>query len=442
MPDPTTGTPRPLGLGGIRAILREVGPAPVAAPVPAPEAAWREGDRLARPMGLGGIRSILSDLNRQAGSLPPTPPAPEGPPPAPWPAPAPEREAPLPTPRASRPWSPLREEGPPPAAQPAPRALPVEAGQQAPAAAPKPAKAPATKPAPSPEAKAPAAAPKAPEAKPSAPQAGKAPEAKPSAPKAVKAPSGDEYRPQALSAHGRFAGLAEVGRPMASGAEGPAVVAVQEALQAMAFVIPAGATGSYGPQTTQAVKNFQAFAGLPRTGKLDAATWKALERLAPPPGLNAWDPGADPGPIPSPDLGQGKKARVVVGIGQHRAFLFDKAGKLVKIYAVRTGREGMDTKPGLRVVDGKNDNPKEISDRFWPDAGGRAFGDRLLGLTQYDLATGKKVSSPHNGQELHGTDQEASIGRDFSHGCVGLTNADIHEIYNAVSVGSLVRFDA
>ena len=59
-----------------------------------------------------------------------------------------------------------------------------------------------------------------------------------------------------------------------------AIARVQQALLSMAFFIPGGADGAYGPGATQAMKNFQAAAGLPRTGQLDAATLRQLDRLA------------------------------------------------------------------------------------------------------------------------------------------------------------------
>ena len=94
----------------------------------------------------------------------------------------------------------------------------------------------------------------------------------------------------------------------------------------------------------------------------------------------------------------------------------------------------------MKVIDGKNDDPRSVSNALWPDAGGRAFGTRLLNLTDYDPATGRVYKGAHAGQELHGTYQDSSIGRDFSHGCVGLRNADIEEVFDQLGNGELVKF--
>lgn len=262
----------------------------------------------------------------------------------------------------------------------------------------------------------------------------------------------DTLRTRTPFANRRFAAHADLGqvhagRVLRPGATTAGVAAVQRALIDMGFAVPGGPGGYYGAQTTQALKNFQTMAGLEADGVLGPQTMRALDKYAPPPGLTSWAPGADPGPIPDPDLGNGKKARVIVSISQHRAFMFDKAGNLEKIYGVRTGKadhadgRGGRTTPGVRVVTGKNNDPTEVSNRLWPESGGAAFGTRLIDLTHVDPATGRRLPDG-NGQELHGTYQEGSIGRDFSHGCVGLTNQDIEEIYDKVRVGEFVRFDA
>jgi hypothetical protein len=139
---------------------------------------------------------------------------------------------------------------------------------------------------------------------------------------------------------------------------------------------------------------------------------------------------------------------MVVSIGQHRAFLFDASGQLVKIYGVRTGTggqangRGSETVPGVRTVTGRNSDPTAISQILWPESNGKAFGTRLLDLTLTDPATGKTRAGEGNGQELHGVYAENTIGLDASHGCVGFRNRDIEEIFPKLRNGDFVRFDA
>ena len=257
--------------------------------------------------------------------------------------------------------------------------------------------------------------------------------------------SGSPFANRRFAAHADLAAVFN-GQVLRPGDTSAGIAAVQRALIDQGFVVPGGASGYYGAQTQQALSNFQNAAGLEADGILGPKTMKALDRYAPAPGKTAWDPGSDRSLVPNPVVAPGKKARVVIAIGQHRAFSFDKSGNLIKIYGVRTGRDGHAdgrggaTKPGVRVVDGKNSDPTEISRRLWPESEGKAFGTRLIDLNMFDPVTGKR-SDAYAGQELHGTYQEASIGRDFSHGCVGVTNADIEYIYENLKVGDFVRFD-
>lgn len=264
------------------------------------------------------------------------------------------------------------------------------------------------------------------------------------------APPSDAYTPAPRSGHPRFTGdtrlaaIAAGSTVLAKGVSGPTVQKLQQALVDMAFTIPAGPTGFFGPETENALKNFQSAAQLPVTGQLDADTMKALEKHAPAPGKKAWSTGEAHALVPSPKLPNGKVARAVVDISSHRLFLFDKAGQLTKIYGVRTGngQNGWGTKPGVKIVDGKNADPRSVSDALWPESGGKAFGTRLINLTDYDPKTGRAYLGPNKGQELHGTYQDYSIGRDFSHGCVGLKNGDIEEIFDQLKNGELIKFEA
>jgi peptidoglycan hydrolase-like protein with peptidoglycan-binding domain len=60
------------------------------------------------------------------------------------------------------------------------------------------------------------------------------------------------------------------------GDEGPAVVAVQYLLRAEGYALEADSI--FGPITETAAMDFQAGAGLPANGVIDAQTWRALVR--------------------------------------------------------------------------------------------------------------------------------------------------------------------
>lgn len=239
----------------------------------------------------------------------------------------------------------------------------------------------------------------------------------------------------------RFSGHAELqdvraGAVLKPGAKGAGVQAVQQALLDLGFALNGGADGAFGQKTLQALQNFQASQKLPVTGTLDAATLRALDEVAPAPGLKAWeDPNLSPKAFEQPQVVRGQVSRVVIGIAQHRLFMFDQNGQLEKILPIASGKRGTDTQPGIKVVDGKVADPTNIAKQLWPESGGKAFGKRLVGLSWLDPKTGR---TSHSGEELHGTYDRNSIGTYASHGCMRLYNEDVEEIYQKLKTGDVV----
>ncbi|HEY9900036.1 MAG TPA: L,D-transpeptidase family protein [Pantanalinema sp.] len=229
---------------------------------------------------------------------------------------------------------------------------------------------------------------------------------------------------------------AMAGQPLRLGAKGEGMKAVQTALLDLGFGLPAGADGAFGAQTATALRNFQASQGLPRTGELDAGTMRSLDEVSPAPGLKAWeDPNLSAKAFVAPETVKGKPSRGVAAIDQHRFFLYDKQGKLEKIYPIASGKGENATDLGIKVVSGKLADPSKVAKELWPESGGRAFGTRLVDLSWYDPATGKATRS---GEELHGTFDRNSIGKDASHGCMRFFNEDIEEVYGRLKVGDVV----
>ncbi len=240
--------------------------------------------------------------------------------------------------------------------------------------------------------------------------------------------------------HARFRDLPELqalarGSEVRPGAE--AIKTVQQALLDLGFAVEGGADGIPGRATAQAVRNFQASQNLPLTGQLDATTMRRLASVSPAPGLKAWeDPALPAGATLPPERVSNKFTAVVIGVNQHRAFHYDAAGKLQKIYPIASGAPGTTTDSGLKMVTGKNSDPRDIARRLWPESGGQAFGTRLMDLSWYDPKTGKTTLS---GEELHGTFDRGSIGFQASHGCMRMYNEDVEELYGKLRVGDLVK---
>lgn len=221
-----------------------------------------------------------------------------------------------------------------------------------------------------------------------------------------------------------LAGKATLGR----GARAPAVRAVQQALLDMGFSLFGGADGAFGQQSLKAVRNFQvharsAFPEVKPTGTVDAATLRALDTLAPPPGQRGQS-----GNLPVPRFGT-TALRVVVVKDEHRTFLFDQKGALQGIFGNAVGARATQTDTGLKQVRGKLDEAgaRAAGLRLW---GAPVFGARLIDLSWAD--------GSRSGEELHGTNAPERLGEDVSHGCIRHDNPCIITLFNTLKVGDWV----
>ena len=79
----------------------------------------------------------------------------------------------------------------------------------------------------------------------------------------------------------RVARAAVVRPNLALGSRGPSVRALEERLRELRYALPR-VDGSYRLDTYQAVLAFQKVEGLPRTGRVDGRTWRALRQASPP----------------------------------------------------------------------------------------------------------------------------------------------------------------
>lgn len=89
-------------------------------------------------------------------------------------------------------------------------------------------------------------------------------------------------------------------------------------------------------------------------------------------------------------------------------------GRLFKVYPVAVGKPTTPTPIGTFTIVNKQINP------------GGPFGSRWMGL-----------SKPHYG--IHGTNNPASIGTSASNGCIRMYANDVQDLFNFVSVGTVVN---
>jgi hypothetical protein len=119
---------------------------------------------------------------------------------------------------------------------------------------------------------------------------------------------------------------------------------------------------------------------------------------------------------------------VYVSKTHHTVTLF-RGGGIVRQYPCATGRDGS-TPDGTFTVNMKLVDPVW----YWkgkaiPPGPDNGLGSRFIGITNAEHP---------KGYGLHGTNEPGSIGRDASHGCVRMLNADVEEGYKEVKNGDAV----
>ncbi len=258
------------------------------------------------------------------------------------------------------------------------------------------------------------------------------------------------------------------------------------------YFSPGEIDGAYGSNMRQALSTFQASRKLPVTGKLDEATWNALNTDNSPHLVTYTLVEADVAgpfrPVPEdmmekaklPELGyanvteglgekfhaspaliqrlnQGKDlarageqivvpnvhgkqplpkaARLVVKDGPKVLQLFDAAGALLAQYPVSTGSANDPLPIGTWKINSVHANPTY---NYNP----KLFWDAEPGDKKAKIAAGPNnpvgvvwidLSKEHYG--IHGTPVPAHVGKTESHGCIRLTNWSAAEVAAAVSAG-------
>ncbi len=241
---------------------------------------------------------------------------------------------------------------------------------------------------------------------------------------------------------------------LSKGLNGSVVAEIQDAFLAMGFWTGGSfeeqengvfgkPDGDFGPKMQSAVKNFQDNRGLAKTGQIDRATFAEIERLAPAKGSTVWSPSYavnDKSFLPDNKLPNGERAKVMVDLSEKRLFLYGDDNKLQKVYSVAVGKINQATGKSITVA-GYKQVDSMLKDPSWlgkdhynnPDV----YGPKLVGLGAYNPETGHVKNAPY---ELHGTNNQNSIGDNESSGCVRMHNEAIKEVYPEMKKGDRVYF--
>ncbi|MDP9376172.1 MAG: L,D-transpeptidase/peptidoglycan binding protein [Actinomycetota bacterium] len=108
----------------------------------------------------------------------------------------------------------------------------------------------------------------------------------------------------------------------------------------------------------------------------------------------------------------------------------------VKTYRVSLGRIGLSTPAGRHRIITKQRNPVwHVPDEAWA---GNLRGRVIPGGTRQNPLKARWLGLTEDGIGIHGTDEDDSIGRKASHGCIRMLIRDVKELYSRVDVGAPV----
>jgi lipoprotein-anchoring transpeptidase ErfK/SrfK len=128
-------------------------------------------------------------------------------------------------------------------------------------------------------------------------------------------------------------------------------------------------------------------------------------------------------------------ATIVVRLNQNRLYLY-QGFDVIRSYSVATAKPGFSTPTGVWRIYDKKENPTWYNPALdsWgaglpaviPGGPGNPMGTRAIYIDAPGLI------------RVHGTTDDASIGRYASHGCIRMHNSEIEQLYPMVDVGDHV----
>lgn len=123
---------------------------------------------------------------------------------------------------------------------------------------------------------------------------------------------------------------------------------------------------------------------------------------------------------------------IVIDKSSNKLYYYEE-GKLIKSFAVATGKKPSYTPEGLFFIREKVKNRPYYKEHIKGGDPNNPLGDRWLGL-EVQLKDG--TTSYAYG--IHGTNNESSIGKHVSNGCIRMHNESIHWLYDKIKVKTKV----
>jgi len=120
--------------------------------------------------------------------------------------------------------------------------------------------------------------------------------------------------------------------------------------------------------------------------------------------------------------------RIVVSIPDRKLALLE-AGRVVRVFPTAVGAPHSPSPTGsFKIVQRIPDPTWYTKGRIVPPGKGNPLGTRWLGLSA-------------KGYGIHGTNNPGSIGKDASHGCIRMRNADVEALFELVAAGDEVQIN-
>ena len=141
-------------------------------------------------------------------------------------------------------------------------------------------------------------------------------------------------------------------------------------------------------------------------------------------------------------LPYGKREGIVINLAELRLYYYPKGEKLVYVFPVGIGRQGLETPHLTSVIGDKRKDPiwrptKAMQERYFIEHGKimakevPAGPDNPFGKYALRIGTSEYL--------LHGTNKRFGIGMRASSGCIRMYDHDIEWLYNNIAVGTSIR---
>jgi lipoprotein-anchoring transpeptidase ErfK/SrfK len=126
---------------------------------------------------------------------------------------------------------------------------------------------------------------------------------------------------------------------------------------------------------------------------------------------------------------QPAERRILISIPDRKLVLIED-GRLIKTYDIAVGAPASPSPAGVFTVANQIEHPTWYGPTdVVPPGKWNPLGTRWMGLSK-------------KGYGIHGTNAPKSIGRNASHGCIRMRNADVEELFTLVKVGDTVELAA